>query len=157
MTKVRLNKKGEITIPKQIRTKLGLTVGAIFEVKEQDGMLVMNLLPLLEQGNPPNIIEVPANLLRFENGDWQKRAYVYALDSTTIGITGSQIPEWKEFACFTDTTPIKLQGELIVLQIPEKFSNFYKIERKHKATSVGSNRILITISGNLIEEKKYPA
>jgi hypothetical protein len=53
--------------------------------------------------------------------------------------------------------PIRKDEEKIVLQIPEKFSRFYNIERKHKVVSVNGNNILVTISGNIIDEKKYPS
>jgi hypothetical protein len=43
------------------------------------------------------------------------------------------------------------------LEIPEKFSRSHNIERKNKEVSVNGNNILITISGNIIEEKKYPS
>lgn len=122
---------------------------------ERNGRLVNLIYP--KDSKPSNLIEVPVNLLQFENEEWRDCAFVYALDSTTIGIAGREIPEWKEYACFTEAIHIKKQGEKIVLQIPEKFSGFYNIERKHKAVSVNGNTLLITISGNLIQEKKYPA
>jgi hypothetical protein len=122
---------------------------------ERNGRVVNLIYP--KDGKPSNLIEVPVNLLQFENGEWQECAFVYALDSTTIGIAGREIQEWKEYACFTETTPIKKQGQTIVLQIPEKFVGFYSIEKKHKAVSVNGNIILITITGNIINEKKYPA
>jgi hypothetical protein len=82
---------------------------------------------------------------------------VYALDNSTIGIASHKILEWNENACFTEKTQIKNDKEKIILQIPEKFSRFYNLERKHKVVSVNGNTILITISGNIIEEKKYPS
>ena len=102
-------------------------------------------------------IEVPASLLQIGNRIWVDSAFVYALDSTTIGIAGQEMPEWKEIACFTQTIPIKKDNEKLVLQLPERFSRFYDIKRKHKVVSVNGNAILITISGNIIEEKKYPS
>ena len=45
----------------------------------------------------------------------------------------------------------------ITLQIPERVCRFYNFERKHKVVSVNGNALLITISGNIIEEKKYPS
>jgi hypothetical protein len=122
---------------------------------QRNGRLANLIYP--KDPNPTNIIEVPKNLLQFENEQWSDRAFVYALDSTTIGIAGSQMPEWKENACFKETIHIKKQAETIVLQIPEKFGSFYNIQRKHKTISVNGNTLLITISGNLIQEKKYPA
>jgi hypothetical protein len=102
-------------------------------------------------------IELPIKLLQIENRKWLDCAFVYALDSTTIGIAGTEMPEWKETACFTETTPIKKDKENIVLQIPEKFNRFYNIAKKHKVVTVNGNAILITITGNIINEKKYPA
>jgi hypothetical protein len=122
---------------------------------ERNGRIVNLIYP--KDSKPADLIEIPINLLQFENGQWHDCAFVYALDSTTIGITGQETLEWKEFAGFTETTPIKKNKTTIALNIPDKFSRFYKIERKHKTTSVNGNKLLITISGNLIQEKKYPA
>ena len=106
---------------------------------------------------PPDIIEVPENLLQFGNGQWLDCAFVYALDSTTIGIAGYEIPEWKEFASFTADIPIKRRDGKLILQIPEKFRGFYGIGRRHIAVSVNGNAVLITIAGSIVEEKKYPS
>ena len=103
-----------------------------------------------------DLIEVPANMLNSNYGVWRDLAYVYALDSTTIGVAGTEMPEWKDYACFTSTTPIEKQNETIILRIPPKFTAFYNVERKHKVVTLNSNTLLITITGNLIEEKKYP-
>jgi hypothetical protein len=45
----------------------------------------------------------------------------------------------------------------MVLKIPEKFSRFYNMERKHRVVSINGNNILITISGNIIDAKRYPS
>ncbi len=121
---------------------------------QRNGRLVNLIYP--KDCKPQDLIEVPSNLLHSENGEWQNQAYVYALDSTTIGVAGSEIPEWKESACFNGTTLIKKQ-EKITFQIPQKFVTFYNLKRKHKVVTLNGNTLLITITGNLIEEKKYPA
>ena len=122
---------------------------------ERNGRIVNLIYP--KDNKPADLVEVPVNLLQFENGQWHDCAFLYALDSTTIGITGQESPEWEEIAGFTETTPIKKNKATITLHIPDKFNRFYKIERKHKTTSLTNNAVLITISGNLIQEKKYPA
>lgn len=122
---------------------------------ERNGRLVNLIYP--KDSKPSDVIEVPANLLQIGNGNWLDYAFVYALDSTTIGIAGHEMPEWKEIACHTEKIPIKKQEEKIILQIPEKLSCFYNIKRRHRAASVNGNAVLITISGTIVEEKKYPA
>ena len=100
---------------------------------------------------------MPANFLQTENQAWLDWAFVYALDSTTIGIAGQEMPEWKEASCFSEKIPITKDKENLILQIPDKMNRFYNIERKHKVTTINGNAVLITISGNIIEEKKYPS
>ena len=74
-----------------------------------------------------------------------------------IGIAGHEMPEWSEISCFTEEIPIEKEKDRVVLQIPERFSRFYSIDRKHKVVSVNGNNILVTISGRIVEEKKYPS
>ena len=122
---------------------------------ERNGRIVNLIYP--RNTTPPDVVAVPVKLLRFENGEWLDRAFVYALDSTTIGIAGYEIPEWKESAAFTEEIPVRREKKKMVLKIPEKFSRFYGIGKRHTAASVNGNAVLITISGNILKEKKYPA
>jgi len=45
----------------------------------------------------------------------------------------------------------------MVFQIPEKFWRFYNLERKHRVVSVNGNNLLVTVSGDIGEEKRYPS
>jgi len=127
----------------------------VIKILERNGRHV-NLV-YLKDDKPSNIIEVPAKLLHVGNPTWLDSAFVYALDSSTIGISGHEMPEWKEVSCFLEEVPINRDNEKLVLQIPENFKRFYNWERKHRVVSINGNNILITISGNIIEEKKYPS
>jgi len=124
-------------------------------VLERNGRRVNLVYP--KENKPSNVIEVPEKLLRKGNPMWQDFAFVYALDSTTVGISGHEMPEWKETSCFTEKIPIGKETGKLVFQIPERIKRFYNWERKHRVVSVNGNNILITISGNIIEEKKYPS
>ncbi len=124
-------------------------------VLERNGRRVNLVYP--KENKPSNVIEVPAKLLRKGNPTWQDAAFVYALDSTTIGISGREMPEWNEISCFIEKIPIQKREEKLILEIPEKFKWFYDLERKHRVVSLNGNNILITVSGNIIEEKKYPS
>jgi len=106
---------------------------------------------------PFDLLEIPINLLKTENPLWDKNGFIYALDSSTIGISGKELPEWKEISCFQQMIPLKKEGEKVELHIPETFLRFYNMERKHRIVSLNGNNILITISGDIIEEKKYPS
>jgi len=159
---------------KRLRWKAGHVDGSIrrllnenrifIRVLERNGRRV-NLVYPKDQKPLNNIIEVPTELLGLSNPmntplfkhAFNEYAFVYALDSSTIGISGSEMPEWAEISCFLEKTPIQIVEGKMVFQIPERFWRFYNLERKHRVVSINGNNILITISGDIIQEKKYPS
>ena len=52
LSRVRVKRKGQVTIPLELRSKLGIEEGAILEIKAQDGEIVLKPLPPLEAGEP---------------------------------------------------------------------------------------------------------
>lgn len=122
---------------------------------ERNGRTVHLIYP--KDDKPSDLIEVLKKYLNFEYNQWRDCAYVYALDTTTIGIAGRDIPEWREYAAFTEVIPIRTEEEKILLYLPKKFSTFYQVNRKLKVASLSDNVLIVTVSGDLIEEKKYPA
>ena len=51
MSKVRVKHKGQVTIPLEIRSKLGIEEGAILDIKAEDGTIVLKPTPPIEPGN----------------------------------------------------------------------------------------------------------
>ena len=133
-----------------------LNSGGVFvRVLERNGRRV-NLV-YAKGEKPLNVIEVPADLLRRGNPVWSEFALVYALDSSTIGVSGREVPEWEEISCFVEKIPIKEIGGKVIVRVPERFWRFYSLGRKHRVVSVNGNNLLITVAGDIIEEKKYPS
>ena len=52
LSRVRVKHKGQVTIPQEMRNKLGIEEGAILDIAAQDGTIVLNPLPRLEAGEP---------------------------------------------------------------------------------------------------------
>ena len=50
MSRVRVKRKGQVTIPLELRSKLGIEEGAILEIKAEGGEIVLKPLPSLEPG-----------------------------------------------------------------------------------------------------------
>ena len=50
MSRVRVKRKGQVTIPLELRSKLCIEEGAILDVKAEDGRIVMTPLPPIEPG-----------------------------------------------------------------------------------------------------------
>jgi AbrB family looped-hinge helix DNA binding protein len=52
LSRVRVKRKGQVTIPKEIRNKFGIEEGTILEIRIEDNKIVLKPLPPLEPGNP---------------------------------------------------------------------------------------------------------
>ena len=52
LSKVRVERKGQVTIPLELRSKLGIEEGAILDVTARDGELVFKPEPRIEPGEP---------------------------------------------------------------------------------------------------------
>ena len=63
-------------------------------VVERNGRRVNLVYP--KDKKPSTFLEVPMELLEVGNPIWNDKAYFYALDSSTIGVSGSEMLEWKE-------------------------------------------------------------
>jgi len=103
----------------------------------------------------PSLIEVPASLLG--NPDWKNEAFVYALDSTTIGISGKNNDVWDHESCHTEKVDLNRHGGKLSLILPERFFKFYRLDQKRRTVALVGEDILITIGGDIIQTKKYPA
>ena len=125
-------------------------------VIERNGRRVNLVYP--KEYAPSDIIEVPSQLLKIGNPVWDNQAFFYALNSYTIGISGHEISEWKEISCFLESVSIiRDKDEKPVIRIPENFSRFYNLDRKHRVVSINGNNLLVTICGDIVEEKNYPS
>lgn len=52
LSRVRVKRKGQVTIPQEFRTRLGIEEGAILEISSEDNKIVLKPLPPLEPGEP---------------------------------------------------------------------------------------------------------
>jgi len=48
--RVRVKQKGQVTIPQELRSKMGLEEGVILEISKEDDRIVLKPLPPLEPG-----------------------------------------------------------------------------------------------------------
>ena len=47
---IRVKRKGQVTIPLEFRSKLGIEEGALLEIKEEEGTIVLKPTPRLKAG-----------------------------------------------------------------------------------------------------------
>lgn len=124
-------------------------------VVDRNGRKVNLVYPIDQK--PSNVIEIPSSFLETENPSWHENACVHSLDSSTIGVSGGELPEWKEISCFSSEVPIERVDGKISIRIPDDFARFYDLEKKHRVVSINGNNILVTISGDILEIKRYPS
>jgi AbrB family looped-hinge helix DNA binding protein len=52
LSRVRVKRKGQVTIPQELRCELGIEEGAILEITREDDKIVLKPLPPIEPGEP---------------------------------------------------------------------------------------------------------
>jgi AbrB family looped-hinge helix DNA binding protein len=52
LSRVRVKHKGQVTIPQELRTQMGIEEGAVLEITKEDDKLVLKPLPPLEPREP---------------------------------------------------------------------------------------------------------
>jgi len=52
LSRVRVKRKGQVTIPQELRTQFGIEEGAILEIAAEADKIVLKPLPPLEPGEP---------------------------------------------------------------------------------------------------------
>ncbi len=52
LSHVRVKRKGQITIPQELRIEMGIEEGAILDISREDNKIVLKPLPPLEAGEP---------------------------------------------------------------------------------------------------------
>ncbi|MGD6850431.1 MAG: AbrB/MazE/SpoVT family DNA-binding domain-containing protein [Candidatus Bathyarchaeia archaeon] len=52
LSRARIKRKGQVTIPQEIRTEFGLEEGTIVEFTKEDDKIIIKPLPPLEPGEP---------------------------------------------------------------------------------------------------------
>lgn len=122
---------------------------------ERNGRKLNQVFPIAFK--PTLKISVPSKLLRTGNPSWSSTAYLYALDSNTIGVAGGPLRIWREIARFISKVPVRREGGRIRFTITQDFVRFYHLENRFFTKTINANNILIHIAGPIVESKPYPS
>lgn len=106
---------------------------------------------------PYNTVEIPKSLLKLGNPTWKNVAFFYALDNLSFGMTGKRFLDWERVASFSEKVKLLNKKDRLVVTIPKRFVNFYRLSEKRVTKSVADNNVLLTINGTIIESMAYPA
>ncbi|MFW6111128.1 MAG: hypothetical protein ACOC6H_03735 [Thermoproteota archaeon] len=122
-------------------------------VIERNGRTVNLVHPT--PSHPLNTLRIPREL--YDKMGVGETVWFYALDRSTIGVATREMPDWKEHAGFTLKGKAGFEGDKVDVRIPEKMVRFYHLEEKYKTVSSQGDFLLITVSGNIVENKNYPS
>jgi len=92
-------------------------------------------------------ITLPKQVVHIGNPAWQD-AYIYQLNSQSIGIAGEPVPDWEAHAEPVVQKTQHMQDGSIRIRLPDKICNFYDLSRKETLLAYINNKALLTITGS---------
>lgn len=111
------------------------------------GILVKKVFPLRYVPKPPNIIEIPMNMI--EANLWRDTVYVYALSRSTIAFSPTRVAEWEEKALRKEKMTIVKAEDALQIELPSFLSDFYQLENSETSISTTARFAIATVESIL--------
>ncbi len=134
----RLAKKGKIHIQYFMRKK----------------SFIKKVYPIEEKQRPFNVIEIPKEDI--ERSLWGDEALVYSLSRGSIGISPTKIDEWEKRAFWKGKVTIEEEDEKLKLKLPDKLSDFYRLENSEVSLATNEDFALITVEEAIVPVQILP-
>lgn len=96
------------------------------------------------------LVEIPREVVDVGNPSWLD-AFIYALNSESIGISGESVPEWESNCLWTEKAKVDRERKELSVRLPEKIANFYQIQKKEMMQVFLNNKTLLTVIGTVQE------
>lgn len=135
----RLAKKGKIRIQYFMRKK----------------SFIKKLYPIREKQRPFNVIEIPKEDI--ERSLWGDEVLVYSLSRGSIGISPTKIDEWGKKAFWKEKVTIEEEDEKLKVKLPDKLSDFYRLENSEVSLATDEDFALITVEEAIVPVRIQPA
>lgn len=110
-------------------------------------LLVKKVYPLRYVPKPPNIIELPMNMI--EVNLWRDTVYVYALSRSTIAFSPVSVAEWEERALIKEKIAIAKTEDTLQIELPNFLSDFYQLENSETSLSTTARFAIATVESIL--------
>jgi hypothetical protein len=121
------------------------------------GTLVKKVYPLRHIPTPPNIVEIPTNMIDADL--WKDTVNVYALSRSTVALSPVQVDEWEEKALRKEKGVIVKNRDVLQIEISGVLSDFYQLENAETSISTTASFAMVTVESVLpvILPSTYPA
>ncbi len=94
------------------------------------------------------LVAIPREVVHLDNPSWLN-AFIYALNSESIGISGDRVPEWESNCLWKEQATVNRERKELLVKLPEKIVNFYQIQKKEMLQVFLENKTLLTIIGTV--------
>jgi len=128
----RLARKGKVRVQHFIRRKA----------------LVKKVYSAEERVRDPNVVEIPKEAI--DESRWKNHAYVYSLSRSSIGISATRIVEWEKKAFWKEKVSVEDKVGKFLVKLPEKLSDFYRLENSEVSLSTNDDIALLTIETTIV-------
>ena len=134
----RLLKKGLVTYKRAFLG--GRSLKLIIPTKMETG-----LKPSFVWGRSADVeVAIPTDIVDGEF--WGEKAFLYALDRVSFGISSRQERKWHENSLFEAKVSVRKEKDAVVVEIPEKVSRFYLLPMTSYEISVSPKRNKVIVS-----------
>ncbi|MHB1868394.1 MAG: cell division protein FtsZ [Nitrososphaerales archaeon] len=141
-------------ISRILGSSIGLVDGAVKRLSDRDdvdtrqvlreGRITNEVYPKDYRIRPSPEIEVGSDMFP-PRLNWGEKAYIYALNRASIGISSTPQEEWSKKALLEAEGGVKKKDTNLVITIPEKLRNFYLWENSSRNVSVVDDLILVDL------------
>ncbi len=111
------------------------------------GMIVKKVYPINYEKKSTRQIEIPQEMV--SPAVWSQRAFVYALSRSAIGVAPRKIEEWHTKSLSEEVVSIRKDVERVVLELPERFAQFYQLENSEISLSAVGDLIFVVVESIL--------
>lgn len=112
------------------------------------GMLVKKVYPIDYESKPRELFEIPKELI--QENLWSKKANVYAVSRSTIGVSPAIKKEWEQKSPMKDQAETTIAEDTLRIKLPKIFADFYHLENSETSLSVIGDSIIITVEATVI-------
>lgn len=96
------------------------------------------------------LVEIPREVVHIGNPSWLD-AFIYALNSESIGISAESVPEWESNCLWKEKVKVDRDRKELLVKLPEKIAKFYQIQKKEMMQVFLNNKTLLTVIGTVQE------
>lgn len=117
--------------------------------------LVKKIYPVEKKVRPPNVIEIPKE--NIDKDIWKNEVFIYSLSRSSIGLSPRKIAQWDERASWKGSATVKDEDEKLVVELPKRLSDFYRLENSEVSLSTSDDFALLTIETTIIPVELPPS